>query len=412
MSIDRSFDSDPNRFKRVRYFNGLFLEDVDFRLDQDYFNAFRRYLNYLLFEPGRLYVDDAVTPLEVSASGSTLTITPGSAMVRDVAVRQGYEVEVPAGLAPAQYQFDLSGETLTAGEQLFVIAAYQVRDATESTGGIAGAPSAANRTYDGTLISVVLPGEAPPATAHAVLAQVDVTGGGLSVTNFPRGGVRLPILSDQVRSQLGSGGAPATLTTVVITTAGPVNLTVPATLGLSVEGSFSDGSSRPLTVGDGLTWSSSDPAVASVSPSGLVSALAAGSATIRATAGALFDEVAVAVSAGLEVTGFTPGLVLPTQPDFEVRGRNIIRSGLTTVGAPAAGTIVRFVDTADATTVLATMNGPLIASATSDPQRIRMTVPAAGDIALPAGNHDVHVQVELDGALHTLTTQELRVRIL
>ena len=83
MSIDRRFYIDPNPFKRVSYHNGLFLEEADFKLDQNYFATLRRYLNYLLFEEGRLYLEESDRSLELDVAGMTLTIRPGVAMIHD-----------------------------------------------------------------------------------------------------------------------------------------------------------------------------------------------------------------------------------------------------------------------------------------------------------------------------------------
>lgn len=77
------------------------------------------------------------------------------------------------------------------------------------------------------------------------------------------------------------------------------------TVQLAVHGMFSDGSQQEVN-GDSVTWTSSDPAIATVSsPGGLVTGAAAGSATITATTTATVQgtgcQVVVSISNGTPV---------------------------------------------------------------------------------------------------------------
>jgi hypothetical protein len=83
------------------------------------------------------------------------------------------------------------------------------------------------------------------------------------------------------------------LTGIAVTPAGPA---VPrgATLQFAATGTYSDGSSAALT--SGVTWASSAPSVATISPSGLATALATGTTTISATMGSVTGSTLMTVS--------------------------------------------------------------------------------------------------------------------
>lgn len=206
-----------SRSVRMRYFNGLFLQDQEFRTDQNFYIAIRRYLNFLLFDPGRLYVDDTIAPLQVSAAGMQVSVTPGSALIRDTATMSGYELEIP-DLPVTDREFDLSTESLSNGDTLTVTLQRDESDFISMGGGGAGvSPSEDDRTVERALLSVNLPADPAPTPPFVTLATITavVSGGGggaadtLNVTNTTeRGGVRLAILSEQVRAMLGVSTAP------------------------------------------------------------------------------------------------------------------------------------------------------------------------------------------------------------
>jgi len=88
--------------------------------------------------------------------------------------------------------------------------------------------------------------------------------------------------------------AAANLTAIALS---PLAASVPVntTQQFSATGSYSDGSSRDLTAL--VSWSSSAPAKASIDASGLVMAVAAGSATISATLGSVTQSTSITVTA-------------------------------------------------------------------------------------------------------------------
>jgi Bacterial Ig-like domain (group 2)/PQQ-like domain len=89
-----------------------------------------------------------------------------------------------------------------------------------------------------------------------------------------------------------TAGTFATLTGLQVVPANPA-LTPGTAQQLSATGIYSDGSTRDFTAA--VTWSSSDGSVATVSPSGLVTAVAAGSANITAATGAVTGTTSVGV---------------------------------------------------------------------------------------------------------------------
>jgi len=302
------------RSVRMRYFNGLFLQDQEFRTDQNFYIAIRRYLNFLLFDPGRLYVDDTVAPpLQVSAAGMQVSVTPGSALIRDTATKSGYELEIP-DLPTENREFDLSTESLSDGDTLTVTLQRDESDFISMGGGGAGvSPSENDRTRERALLSVNLPGDpelTPPFVTLATITAVASGGGGvadtLNVTNTnERGGVRLAILSEEVRSMLDGGPGPGTLTGITISPSGSISLADGATRSLTASGQFDVGPDRPLSPADGLSWNSTNPAVVSVNADGIVTAnTPGGPVTITAEVGTLSDEVTVNV--------------VPTTPEPEI----------------------------------------------------------------------------------------------
>jgi hypothetical protein len=79
-------------------------------------------------------------------------------------------------------------------------------------------------------------------------------------------------------------------------TAGPQNASIQqgTTLQMTAVGNFDDGSTKTLT--KGVFWSSSDDGFASVSQSGVVTGVAAGTATISASSGAITGTTTITVT--------------------------------------------------------------------------------------------------------------------
>ena len=109
-----------------------------------------------------------------------------------------------------------------------------------------------------------------------------------------------------------SGGASVTLTAIAISPASPT-IRINTTQQLTATGSYSDGSSRDLT--SLVTWSSSTIANATVDAAGLVSGIAAGTATITATLGSVAKSTLVTVTAPT----LTAIAISPTSPTIPIK---------------------------------------------------------------------------------------------
>ena len=84
-----------------------------------------------------------------------------------------------------------------------------------------------------------------------------------------------------------------TLTTVTVSPPTP-SLAIGKTQGMIATGSYDNGTTETIT--DSCTWSTSDNTIATVSPAGLVTGVAAGSATISATMDGLSGSTTVTVT--------------------------------------------------------------------------------------------------------------------
>ena len=86
-------------------------------------------------------------------------------------------------------------------------------------------------------------------------------------------------------------------------------------------GTYKDGSKKNLT--SSVTWTSSDPSVATISSAGLATALAAGSTTAKATSGSITGSTTLTVTA-------TPSFTLSASPvSVSVRQGNQVTSTIT-----------------------------------------------------------------------------------
>ena len=74
----------PNEIQRVNYHTGLFLEEAEFKLEQNYHLLMRRRLNYALFTPGVLYG----LSLSLNSQTHELTVNPGMA-IDEITVENG-----------------------------------------------------------------------------------------------------------------------------------------------------------------------------------------------------------------------------------------------------------------------------------------------------------------------------------
>ena len=101
--------------------------------------------------------------------------------------------------------------------------------------------------------------------------------------------------------------ATTTLKSLAITPSNP-SITKGATQQFTATGTFSDGSTQNLT--SSVSWSSATPGVASISATGLATALSAGTSTIRATSGSVAGSTVLSVTAAT----LTSIAVTPSNP--------------------------------------------------------------------------------------------------
>jgi hypothetical protein len=115
-----------------------------------------------------------------------------------------------------------------------------------------------------------------------------------------------------------------TLTTVTVGPTG-FNLPVGSTQQMTATGTYNDGSTKTLT--SGVVWTSSDPTIATVTVGGLVTGVAAGTATITAQSGTITGQSSITVSL-TNVTGLT---ITPTTGNVKTNGGTVSFKALATI---------------------------------------------------------------------------------
>jgi hypothetical protein len=203
--------------ERLNYFDGLFLDAARFKLEADHHVKIRRSLNYLLFNGGVLYTDEAVEPLEVSvSSGTTIAVAPGSALVRNQDGGAGYEVHIESAET-----LDLSDSdyNLTDGETAYITIGWEETTESSAGGGGGGGGEGALVTGDDLTREYAVLGvsKTPPAPLDPVvlLAEVAYHTAGITGSDITdrraRGGLRYEILSQDLIDRLGAIPTPPTL---------------------------------------------------------------------------------------------------------------------------------------------------------------------------------------------------------
>lgn len=84
---------------------------------------------------------------------------------------------------------------------------------------------------------------------------------------------------------LGCGAGHPTLTAISVSpSTASASFAARGSVGYTATGTFSDRSSRQLTQADGLTWATSNGAIAGISDSGMATCVSGGTTTVTATA--------------------------------------------------------------------------------------------------------------------------------
>src|SRR5208337_648165 len=148
----------------------------------------------------------------------------------------------------------------------------------------------------------------------------------------------------------GSTGLTVTAPVLVSIAVTPVNPSIAAgkQQQFTAAGTYSDGSHQDLT--SSATWTSSAPAVATISGSGLATAVAVGSTTIQAASGSINGSTGLTVTApvlvSIAVTPVNPSIAAGKQQQFTAAGtysdgshQDLTSSATWTSSAPAVATI-------------------------------------------------------------------------
>jgi uncharacterized protein YjdB len=184
-----------------------------------------------------------------------------------------------------------------------------------------------------------------------------------------------------VSSSGGGGGAGANLNTITIAPANP-SIPVNTVQQLTATGSYSDGSSADLT--SLVTWSSSSIGVATVSATGAVTGLAAGSAVITATLNNVSQTTAAIITAPtISAISVTPeGMTLPIGISQQFTATAIYSDGSTAdltsgVTWSSSSTAVATIDNTGLASTLAAGTTTIIATVGSLTDSTSLTVVAA-----------------------------------
>ena len=281
----------PAPIQRLNYHTGLFLEEVEFKLEQNYHMLMRQRINYALFQPGVVY------GMNLEYSGGVLKVKPGMAVDEYIDPDNG-----PVGreiVVLEDVTVSLSG--YSAGDNVWITAEWAFSlDAPKAPTNLP-----ARITNRATFTSSTSnPGT---GTTRILLGKI-VIGMDATVTPTQRTVLRLG----------GLGGAPASLTGVTVT---PASLIVATggTAPLAAVGTFSDSTTRALTSADGITWISSNTGRATVDSAGVVTGVAPGAVTITAQVGSLSATSAVTVASSVTLVSIA---VTPNPTTVEV-GSNV-----------------------------------------------------------------------------------------
>ena len=147
-------------------------------------------------------------------------------------------------------------------------------------------------------------------------AVAKITASGM-VTALAAGSTTVTATLDGVSgsADLTVSAAPKTLTTIAVTPA-TATIAVGATQHFTATAKYSDGSTANITTS--ATWSSSSPAIAKIAPSGLASALAAGSSTITAALSGVTGSATVTVPVPIVAKTLTSVAVSPATPSIAI----------------------------------------------------------------------------------------------
>lgn len=435
----------PLSIERNNFKTGLFLEEAEFKLEQQYHSLLRRRLNFGLFEKAGIVIG-----LELNYDGvsGTVTVQPGVALVRDSAAQEARELlvtssaTVPVTGAPGSTRFIvLSYKEVNGPDKLPVSPAriQEVADLQES----AAAPGDVNlnvvlgQVTIGTALGGPAPGRQLAVVRSSLLGAPMPT---VTVTSFtpaigaPGTAVTIAGTNFTGATAVGFGGVAATAFTVNSATqitatvppgavTGKVRVTAPVGFGESVGNFTVTGAVLPTITSFTPTSGTSGTVVTitgtnftgatAVTFGGVPAAAFTVNSAIQITAtvppGAVTGRIRVTTGTGSgdSTIDFTIALapviksILPTSQaaggTIVIRGANI-RSGALNPGDSATGTIVRFVDPGNSANVVVATTGTVLTDVAvgTGPQRVQITVPPRGTLPLI-----VNIVLEIGGLTST-----------
>jgi IPT/TIG domain len=413
--------------QRINYHTGLFLEEAEFQLEQNYHLSMRQRINYAVFKPGVLY------GMALDYTGGVLKVTAGMAIDETNDADFG-----PIGRELVLFQdsdpVSLAG--FSSGNTAWITIEYDHSlDAPKAPTNIAA-------RYTQKVKISALHADPGPGTDKILLGQIvigtdsvtdavqkaslRITGAPLpvpTVTNFNPltggPGTSVTITGTNFTGATGVSFGGVAATTFTVNSATQVTATVPAGAG--------SGKIRVTSpVGYGETATDFmvplvSPTVTSFNP---VSGSAGSSVTITGTnflsvtgvrfggvaattftansvtqitatvpTGAVTGKIRVTtpVASGESTTDFTvvpPPVIKSILPTSQVVGGTIvirgsdIRSGALAPGALATGTTIRFVDPGNAANLVTAATGTVLTDVapTTGPQRVQVTIPAKGTL--------------------------------
>jgi len=266
----------------------------------------------------------SLTATGTYSDGSTQNLTPSvnwlSSNSSDVSVSSA---GVATGLTGGSATISASTGGFTAGTTITVSIAAATLEAIQVSPANSTLP--VNTTQQFSALGSYSDGSSRDITAQvswnsSTIADATVSASGL-VTGVAAGSATITATLNSVS---GSTSVTVNAPTITAISVAPDNLTLPIGVSEQYTASaiYSDGSIQDLVAG--VTWSSSNPTVASIDGNGLANTLSGGTSTITATFGAFTDSSTITIVPAsllsITVTPATVSMAAGTQQQFTATG--------------------------------------------------------------------------------------------
>lgn len=294
--------------KRVRFFDGQFLKQAEFREEQLYHLHMRRRLNYILFQQsGVVLVNGDELTIQTNPAqpaNKNFTVTAGMAISKDPGNMEGKEIILRENHTSNLH----TDHGIGAGETAYVTIHYKEEDSNiPPSEGDVDEPT---RVLENAVIK-----------AHNVFPPVPPAG--LGAGDIPEYILLGTITYDNMQADNSAkhkatlnhhlgGAAPVILDSIQIDYP-TISIEVDESRQLTAKANYSDGSDRDLGPADGLTWESSDIAKVTVLD-GLVTGIAETTVPVTITATALEQTTTSTVHVLAEAPTLESIAILPASP--------------------------------------------------------------------------------------------------